>query len=81
MIQELTPEANQRRRVVHEAIEALPISAEALAAKLGVTGATLSRWRSGEREMPESVVAKIADLLRRHGERVRKVERKLKGLR
>ena len=80
MVPELSPEADRRRRVVHEVIELLPISAEALAKELGVTGATLSRWRSGDREMPEWVVAKIAELLQRHGDRLREIERKLKGL-
>ena len=78
---QVSPKADRRRRVVHEVIELLPISAEALAKELGVTGATLSRWRSGDREMPESVVPKIAALLQRHGDRLRKIERKLNHLR
>ena len=80
MVQELSPEADRRRRVVHEAIEALPISAEVLAKELGVTGATLSRWRSGERKMPEWVVARIADLLRRHEHVIQEVQHKLDDL-
>ena len=81
MVQELSPEADRRRSVIKDAVAALPMSAEKLASQLGVTGATLSRWLSGQREIPVEVVPKIGKMLRAHGERVQEIERRLKDLR
>lgn len=80
MVQELSPEADRRRSVIKEAVAALPMSAEKLASQLGVTGATLSRWLSGQREIPVEVVPKISKMIRAQGKRVRQIERKLKDL-
>jgi len=80
MVQELSPGADRRRSVIKEAVAALPMSAEKLASQLGVTGATLSRWLSGQREIPVEVVPKISKMIRAQGKRVRQIELKLKDL-
>ena len=66
-----------RRKLFAEAVSVLPVSDRAIAAKLGVEPATLSRWISGHRVVANDALVKVTRMVRQHRRAVERVERRL----